>query len=117
MPAVKSYIVLAYWMKVTGVFLAVLTLILLLLFGIDLFVRKLFPLAYKRLSDRWDHGIERVKEKVLRVVLPIYIIGLLAILVMQISTIWPRLFWAACVLSIVFLEVFYLIEKYRSRRD
>ena len=112
--AFKSYIDLNYWMEVVGVFLVLLTLIVLLIFGIDLLVRKIFPVTYKRLSDRWNHGIERAKAKVLRVVLPIYIIGLLAILVLQISTIWPRLFWVACVLSIVFLEVLYLIEKYRS---
>jgi len=116
-PAGKSYIVLAYWMKVIGVFLAVLTLIVLLLFGIDLLARKFFPLAYNRVSERWNHGIARAKDRILQVVLPTYIIGLLAIIVMQISTISRRLFWVACVLAIVFLEVFYLIEKYRSKRD
>ena len=114
---VKSYIVLAYWMKVIGAFLAMLTVLVLLIFAIDLLVRRFSPMPYKRLSARWGHGIERTKERILRVVLPIYIAGLLAIFVMQISNIWPRLFWPACVLSIVFLEVFYLIEKHRSGRD
>ena len=114
---VKSYIALAYWMKVIGAFLIVLTFIVLLIFGIDFLVKNFFPVAYKRFSDRCNRGIELAKDRILAVVLPTYIIGLLAIIVMQVSTISRRLFWVACVLAIVFLEGFYLIEKYRSDGD
>jgi hypothetical protein len=98
-------------MRVTSGILVLLLLLILLIWGVDPLGKKIFPATYKGHSELWDRVIKRAKERVLWVVLPIYIIGLFALLVLKVSDIWPSLFWPAIVFAVVFIALFYGTQR------